>query len=326
MNVERSITLAMLQDAYDLSISMSEKEEQLKFTLTEDTDLLSDVPGFLMEDLDCFLDFIMSEVVSPEQDVYLSDFFDSWGESDEDKQEYSKIANILQVVEEFYDNCTNLFEEEDNIMFGDAVGQRLQKDSKEEAPAEIPQEPKESAPECKVYSLESSEFLGVMDRYRMHRQMTDTTLESRVLEYASSANHAAAGLMDEFIKSQYFGMPEVPKIKIVRELEMVAYWVHMMLCEFDLEKSEKLVEREMKMEMDFSPPNNIKHFEDLAPSCQMLVCMTSNLVENVVSQVTSSVSPKIDLEDLLPGIHGIMAITNEVAEYCESSLEQLVKI
>lgn len=313
-NFEDSL-LEFLQDEFNMLF-----EGEIEYELKKDTDLLTDVPNFTMEQLDILVESIGDSMEGTPLIVYAEP-----SEPVTSEEEYfSKVSNILKALEAYGDDTAFAYEIDEQTGGGTQVEKAFaMATSTEEAPA--PQEDTSSRA-VNVYSLEDESFLSCMAKLRMHRNMGGTTLDQRVVECASSANESAADLLDRFIQHYYLGADEPSKQDILMSVEMVAYWVHMILSEYDLEKCEILAERKMEMDLDFESPVKIKHFQDMHCCVQMLVCVTSKLVDNAVSQsMPSSTSKNVEPDELLPGIHGIIAITHEIAQYCESDIWKLVK-
>lgn len=263
--------------------------------IQETTDLLVDIPMFMVEDLDNFLTALEEKMGV------------GWGElvgpSLIDNIEYfSKVESLVEEIEGFL----TFLEDDDIIMFGDSIKPAMEKES-------IPLE--------NFYSFESELFKSTIQHINsLEFPIVDPQI--RIVEQCTNANTAAAHLLQQFLGFNHFA-EEMKETELIGGALSVLKSMHHILSEFDERKLFEVSGNPPGIVLEFENPVTVKYLHELETASQMLSVVVSKLLEKTSNDLSER--QQTNLKDIIKEVEMIFCICNDIIAYSGGNFESVIK-
>jgi len=261
----------------------------------ETTDLLVDIPMFMVEDLDEFLTCLeeklgvgWGELVGPT----LMDSVDY----------FSSVENLVKEIEDFL----TLLDDEDLILFGDEIK---------------PASAKEEIPVENFYSFESELFESTIN-YINSLNFPIIDPQARIVEQCINANTAAAHLLQQFLGFNHFA-EEIKETGLINGTLSILKSMHHILSEFEDRKLFEATGNPPGIVLEFDNPVTVKYLHELETAAQMLSVVVSKLLEKTSNDLSER--QQTDIKDIIKEIEIIFCICNDVIAYSGGNFNSVVK-
>lgn len=263
--------------------------------IQETTDLLVDIPMFMVEDLDEFLTALEEKMGV------------GWGELVgpsllDDIEYFSKVESLVEEIEGFL----TFLEDDDIIMFGDSIKPAMEKES-------IPLE--------NFYSFESELFKSTIQHINsLEFPIVDPQI--RIVEQCTNANTAAAHLLQQFIGFNHFA-EEMKETELIGGALSVLKSMHHILSEFDEKKLFEVSGNPPGIVLEFENPVTVKYLHELETASQMLSVVVSKLLEKTSNDLSER--QQTNLKDIIKEVEMIFCICNDIIAYSGGNFDSVIK-
>ena len=328
MDYSREEALELIKDILDVCIPA---EPNLSKMVTEETDLLQEIPEFIMMDLDNFVNEV--------EEVLGSTLADSCGQEAITEDYFSKVSNVISAV------CVAMEKmAKDRFEEVCEISDSLKLIDREDIIETIDDDEKY----WQVISLSSVEFKkaieGATERFNkrneievgeLHAQVPDSVKPTlKLLGYAIEFNSGCSDLLDIFIQHEYMGVDCIEGDIIGERLMDSLYCV---LAILKLYQKENYVacgvsDANKEFELGFEFPSDIENLNDLMPSIMMLSCLSTRLLERFSNfyEYSDFEDCTIDYipedENLFSLILAILSMIHAIGEQCgDYTLPDLIK-
>lgn len=283
--------LQLVKDTLDESFPSTPPASSM---VQETTDLLVDIPMFMVENLDEFLTLLEERLGTGWGEIVGKDLLD-------DVEYFSKVENIINKIQNYMDFL------DDDLIFADCIG-----------PTE---EALETVSTQNFYSFESKMFIEAIQSIQKNR-MEMLSAQDRMLEACVSANTSAAHLNQIFLGHNYFA-EEIKEGELIRGATNILMSMHQILAEFEMSELMSLEGHSKGFSLEFDNPLEVKFLHDLEPTSSMLSVVISKLLEKVYSDYSERQQTKIG--EIADDIQMIFSMCNDVVAYSGGSINQVVK-
>jgi hypothetical protein len=262
--------------------------------IQETTDLLVDIPMFMVEDLDEFLTAIEEKIGV------------GWGElvgpnTKDDVDYFSKVENLVQEIDDFLNFL------EDDLLFMDDCNMIAKGNS-------------QLASE-NFYSFATENFNNIIQSLRDSRRETSSPQE-RMLEACISANTMAANLLQVFVGYNHFAV-DIQEKALVRNTAGILMEMHKLFAEFEISEIHKESGTPPGIILEFENPVIVKFLHELETASQMLSVVVSKVLEKVFEDYSER--QQTSLSNVIEEINMIFSISNDIISYSGADLNQVLK-
>ncbi len=262
--------------------------------IQETTDLLVDIPMFMVEDLDDFLSAIEEKIGV------------GWGElvgpnTKDDIDYFSKVENLIQEIDDFLNFL------EDDLLFLEDCDKIAKGDT-------------QSVSE-NFYSFATDSFNNIIQSLKDSRKETCSPQE-RMLEACVSANTMAASLLQVFVGYNHFAVDIEEKI-LIRNTTGILIEMHKLFAEFELSDLNDASGTPPGVILEFENPVIVKYLHELETASQMLSVVVSKVLEKVFEDYSES--QQTSLVNIMEEINMIFSISNDIISYSGANLNQVLK-
>lgn len=259
------------------------------------TDLLVDVPMFMVEDLDAFLAALEEKMGAGLEELVGSALL-------EDVEYYSKVENLIKEIEGFLE----FLEDDDLILFGDEIK---------------PSATKEEGVTENFYSFESDLFKSTIS-YINSLEFPVVDPQIRIVEHCIGANTATAHLLQQFLGFNYFA-EEMKESELIHGALSVLTNMHHILSEFEEGKLFAASGTPPGFVLEFDNPVTVKYLHELEAAAQMLSVVVAKLLEK--TSLDLSERQQTDIKDVIKEIEMIFCICNDVIAYAGGNFNSVIK-
>jgi hypothetical protein len=259
------------------------------------TDLLVDIPMFMVEDFDGFLTALEEKMGA------------GWGElvgpeTLDNLQYLSKVENIIKEIEDFL----LILDDEDLVLFEDELK---------------PTVLSEDVVTENFYSFESELFKSTISHINS-QDFPVVDPQIRIVEHCVGANTAAAHLLQQFLGFNYFA-EEMKEPELIYGALSVLINMHHVLSEFEEDKLFAASGTPPGIVLEFDNPVTVKYLHDLEGASQMLSVVVAKLLEKTSSDLSER--QQTDIKDVIKEIEMIFCICNDVIAYAGGNFNSVIK-
>ena len=262
--------------------------------IQETTDLLVDIPMFMVEDLDNFLTALEEKIGV------------GWGELigphlKDDVDYFSKVENIAQEIEDYFSFL------DDDILFLDDY-EELAK-SKDQSVSE------------NFYDFGTEKFKEIIQAIKEGRRQTASPQE-RMLEACVFANTMAANLLQVFVGFNHYAV-DIQEKTLVRNTAGILMEMHKIFAEFELSTIHETSGTPPGIVLEFESPVTVKYLHELEAASQMLSVVVSRILEKVSEDFSER--QQTLLSNIMEEIGMVFSISNEIITYSGGDLNKAIK-